>query len=948
MKITKYNIPKDNNSWGKVPGTSTQLYGSNANSQVTSAESAKKLDEIHSIFGQPFDGTQDVAGDITNAQNITNEGDINVKSYTDDSGEHGGNIIADNDITAKDFIGEKVQLTDQIVAPTGYIDSISGSNLEYNYADIKELLSQDITTKNLTVTGAAHFFELIIDKIKAAGGAVILSPAEGFKIDIVQKNISSQYRLLWKANNGDKAISNMWKVGDQAICRSFNQAQLGTSYNVSNKYYWCVVQGVGTVKIADQDYHYIIISNIASLSDGTVNPEVGDEIAMLGSRALKEDGTIDIERQSAIYISAYSSMDQGLTAPFIAQYTGINNFNLAAHRYTWFAHNGNEIRGNFKVTNGKTVEDYVSEKISANLSSYHLVPINEIAEIRNDDLYVNFEYAIYDGPNELSKNAWYDNFYLRLVWMPQEHSEPFEIDDEHPYYYDEKFLQQWGHNDGQEPDRFYVDLYDQDDNLLERRVIPVIYTAIAQLEITDSINAKVQGNTGRISQLELTADGLSSTVQAMKGFEYDLYNTENWTFDYLLTSKNTNTDFINCFTVPATGGGIQLQLNKSMSFIHPIPVTETSTICINSCWSATLMFFNSNKKYLGNYKTYGVGESNIQLPANAQYVGLTLNLTTSGTAPIAGITSIPKGIISSGIKISDSKIASSLIQQTADEILMKVDEVSLKIDNKKITLDGDTEINGNLNINNSETGFTLQGSDGNTQISPKSIGTFSEFSVTSNITDNISKHITTGMPNPDAMTVNPDGSSSEGTTRYYSLMYEMQVSLGTLKSGDYIEFKNQTLSFTAGDGNAMSSGIKKYEVYKGDALVTSFFTYSHNYDIIGSFTVNSNGDYTLKITINFNCTRNKPIEDNDNTKPSMDMYKFSMPFTADYSLQIVRPTGEAHMLIGYDGIAANFGNNKTVYIGKEETTIKYGNYGLSITSSGIKKYNGSNWVTANI
>lgn len=54
------------------------------------------------------------------------------------------------------------------------------------------------------------------------------------------------------------------------------------------------------------------------------------------------------------------------------------------------------------------------------------------------------------------------------------------------------------------------------------------------------------------------------------------------------------------------------------------------------------------------------------------------------------------------------------------------------------------------------------------------------------------------------------------------------------------------------------------------------------------------------------------------------------------------------MLIGYDGIAANFGNNKTVFIGKEESTFKYGNFGIRISSSGIQKYSNGNWVTAKI
>jgi hypothetical protein len=117
---------------------------------------------------------------------------------------------------------------------------------------------------------------------------------------------------------------------------SFNQAQVGHNYDISNKYYWSLVTDVSTD--LTNNMHYIEIST--TVYDGSVNPEIGDEIAMLGYR-----GTDDNNRQNAIYISAYTSLDTSLVAPLIAQYKGINNFNLSSHRYTWFAANGNNIRG---------------------------------------------------------------------------------------------------------------------------------------------------------------------------------------------------------------------------------------------------------------------------------------------------------------------------------------------------------------------------------------------------------------------------------------------------------------------------------------------------------------------------------------------------------------------------------------------------------------------------
>lgn len=249
-----------------------------------------------------------------------------------------------------------------INASTGNIHDINSSLGNFRLINsssghITELHSQDIFTKNLTVTGLAHFFELVIDRIKAAGGAVLFTPADGFKIEEIEQS-SNGYKLYWSATDGDRATHNMWKVNDQAICMSFNQAQVGHNYDISNKYYWSLVTDVSTDQ--EKDMHYIEIST--SVYDGAVNPEIGDEIAMLGYR-----GTDDNNRQNAIYISAYTSLDTTLTAPLWAHYTGINDFNLSSHKRTWFASNGSQIKGNLIVESGDNIEDLLDDIPKANI-----------------------------------------------------------------------------------------------------------------------------------------------------------------------------------------------------------------------------------------------------------------------------------------------------------------------------------------------------------------------------------------------------------------------------------------------------------------------------------------------------------------------------------------------------------------------------------------------------
>lgn len=954
MKIAKYNIPKDNsnNSGNGTPGSVAQLYGTGANSQVTIAESAKQLADTHTIWGQPFNGTQDVAGDIINAQNITNEGDITVNSYTDASGEHGGNITALHTIKAEKFVGVDIDTS------TGIINNLSGDNLTFTYADLAKILSQDITTKDLTVTGTAHFFELIIDKIKAAGGAVILSPADGFKVEkVITNRVPKTYRLCWKANDGEKAISNMWKIGDQAICRSFNQATIGTSYNVSNKYYWAVVDDTGTTTIDGQDYHYIQIyadnhPESASHNDGVVNPEPGDEIAMLGSRATKDDGTPDIERQSAIYISAYSSMDQGLKAPFIAQYTGINDFNLESHRYTWFAHNGNEIRGNFKVSNGETIQDYIDAQIPG--SPYRLLPVEEkIYQDNAGDLAIRLIYNVLKDKNQIISCG---STSVKLFLIDKNTNTTYNFTTgTNPQYINQHYIQQYGHNQGEDPEIFHVELRDSKTNAVyARRIINVNMSMLATIELTDKIEARITNSESnltqagnKISQLEISLDGITSTVAEMKGLEYDIYNIDNWTWNNLLYDSLEDTDFEDCFYVPeenpkspSSGGGVQIQLNTAMSYKRLIPFSNSSTICVNSGWTVDLFYFKENGKYTGTYKTFNPGETKINSVAGAYYVAIRLNKTPFSSSSVGTIPNFKSGLKESGIRISDLKIASSLIQQTADQILMKVDEVSLRIDNQKIVLDGDTEVNGSLTLDNTDTGFILKGEGGETNISPKSIGTYSSFTATSAITSIISRNIQSSMSND----LIDDGNSSN--TKKYSADWYTEENLGYLKSGDYIQFIDQNLTYSALDNGIMSSGIKTYQLIHNSNIVKSWTTYSdNNTGELFNYTTTSAGNYKLKISINFNCTRTKPA----NTSPDIiQPWTGSVGFKANYSCKYIRPTADAHMLIGYDGIAANFGNNKTVFIGKEESTFKYGNFGIRISSSGIQKYSNGKWVTANI
>lgn len=406
----------------------------------------------------------------------------------------------------------------KVIADSGVIDSLTNTTLTNT-----TLSSEDASIRNLTVTGAAHFFQLIIDEIKASGGSVLVTPANGFKVaKVVKDGVSSinntwkvetynfykqgtsqeitkedftgkepdgkyyitdetfstdmdvpvgrdyfAYRastyavfsddttadvtittddggalyingvlvqqyvtcratkttlhfkkginavefylneytgynythifpcltklpcceglstsiddiiLYFKAEDGERAVTNKWKVGMQAVSMSFNAAT-GETLDASNHYWWRLVTGVSSKPVTpewdkEHKYHWITVSDTDAAS-GSAVPSENDEVAQLGYRVQGDsdpelrtytdtDGTVHkyCPLQSAIYLSAYDSLDSGLVAPFLAFYRGISDFDLKSHRKTYFDSVRNMLVGDvYNISS--MVEDVVLSK----------------------------------------------------------------------------------------------------------------------------------------------------------------------------------------------------------------------------------------------------------------------------------------------------------------------------------------------------------------------------------------------------------------------------------------------------------------------------------------------------------------------------------------------------------------------------------------------------------
>lgn len=145
-------------------------------------------------------------------------------------------------------------------------------------------------------------------------------------------NSISAYRCYFLADDGDKRISNDWRVGDQAMCKTSNLISR-TSNRTANRYYWRLVANKGTETINGKLYHFVDLSDIRGTLELTIDgtrytcvgydtkaendiPKAEDDIIQLGSQT-------DTNRQYAhiIYVSEGKRVD----------YAGINNYDLASH-----------------------------------------------------------------------------------------------------------------------------------------------------------------------------------------------------------------------------------------------------------------------------------------------------------------------------------------------------------------------------------------------------------------------------------------------------------------------------------------------------------------------------------------------------------------------------------------------------------------------------------------
>ena len=925
IKITSFSKAKNNGSGG----------GGNNSSSKGFATTIKKDLDLHYLWGQPFNGLQDVNG------NMDVEGDINVT----------GNINVENKI-----ISNSVQ-TNSIDAEIGNIDTLDtvNSNALHLYAaegNIENLISTNSEIQNLNVdvlnAKQAHFWELVIDKMRSTNGAFILSPANAKIEKVVEDTTNGKFNLMWRTtdvNNG-KAITNDFEINDQIICQSFNQADFNNKYDVGNKYYWAKVIEKGTTTAYDElmeincDWHYITVGGTQVNWDGVLTPEVGDEICVLGN-------TTDPLRQNAIILSSTNSafLDEDLEAPSIAQYKGIKTFHLKPYRLNCLSGGENTFYGNFNVIVGDSTSD-VKDLINDSKSN--------IASIQTDSL-VTFIMA--DSESKISSIDAATGLVKKIeVYLGNDVIPTSEIQS--------SSYVQWRNH------KFYPIASDDEQipTVMIREGIDIKNFTVNPNNIT--INWKYQGQLPTPSEPTSNPETIAENTECIiyinfihNGTTYEKMFTVPATV--ISTEKGTDAEFdklvVDSFKAVVTiedklqiSGSAYIQHIKGNTItrqdnLNDYVVDAVSNAGDKITFNKSTYFYYSNDNYISNYSsqeltqkyytvrlfknttkidelTFAVTFDSgaiFQVKADAINSAVTQSKTytdgqiTTVNTNISQIQQTADAISSRVTHIENDYVTHSELTQTADNIQLNVynelnEKTGIDVSNGKITLNAEnTTIVGNLNITDTENGLTVFDSDGVPRINlqPKQIR-----DITEDIYDAI-------IPYKYRFT-NESAASWYATSESYAL---------TLTKGDTIDIKriqvvmlaknsaNNTIFPYDGSSDGIVSGT--LQVTKPDNTTQTFY-----------LTLAGQGDglfiQSQKITLNAKSTGPYSFK---YTMYAQTNYPTGYNQLYAYISCIYEPAQVRQTYIGTDGLFAHTGASKQVIFDEDTTLLQFGANGVRWT-----------------
>ena len=791
-------------------------------------------------------------------------------------------------------------------------------NGKSNFTD--DMTATNITVDYLTVTKLAHFFELVIDKIRASQGQIIITDANA-KIDYVEKT-GGVSRLYWRADseNQSNLSLNEFVEGDQIVCQTFNRGQMQKNddgsyhgFNVSNKYYWVVCSRVGQgveKTFPDSDgntgekhvYNFVEISDSDTVSpkDGAFLPEIGDEIVQLGNRS-------DTLRQAAIIISAYNNayLDKGIKAPAIVQYDGINDFQLEPHRLNVISKGLNRFMGSYLTSDGKTdivdkignVETTTNNKFSEiqqTIDGITQTVSNNKTSIENINSSIGNINSSIGGINS-SIGGIKDNLGDLTIQVNTNTENISQLT--------------------QTAEQIQATVTQN------KKSITTINSSIGTL------SGKVTENTTNISKLTQRADSIQASVTQNSERIEEVSGSVSGDLTGIINSVTTNTEKIAALTIKADN--INSTVSNHTTKIDNLTgkVTQNTTDISNIDQKADRIQ-STVTRIDGDYVTSS-------------------QLTQTSTEILAQVSN-------TYIKINDGKV---IINAAVDE---KTGEIRDDIDSIKrgnIELNGNTTINGNLTIQNATDGLTLVGTGGTTEIRSKDIGNFFDY------IKNPQQYFEAVQTSGAGMQMYQDGSSYKEMFVNDNVDAKQTISI---PANTQVLWDNTGYAFSAQSRYNMgffpnvvhedNNGQTRIKVQTPDGATTfiQFIVKEVNYiwtfvneetgALIksdanvtkGSFNVGTNAIPKCRVRIqiyvkvdrwevwktswsyngkNYTLSNNSKVQTMDWVVP--------IPYTF---FTLVSKNPEVNNLIGYNGQAFNFGEGNGLFIGQKGLQAKYGDY----------------------
>ena len=335
---------------------------------ITASEtvSTQNVDAMGTVSANMIDATETISG-----KNVLASESVAGENITASNTASGKNVTAKETISGKNAtISQKTTTLNLLVQALANVYDLNVSHVATLFQTvIKDYISSELYTPgltgsgmklykavsgdwnleldNLTVRKAMTIFELIISKIRAVNGGLVVSPANGKVKSVLLTN--DIYRLEIE---GDM----MFVADDLVRCQTF--VKTGT------KYYW--------VRITSVSGQYIFINKTEFTSSV---PTVGDDLVQFGNKT-------NAARQGVLYLTAsedgkprfsvlngVNSTDlTGKTKVILGCLDGITDTDFSADfqpsGYGLYSENV-FLKGIFVLKSGKKVEEFINDGIAS-------------------------------------------------------------------------------------------------------------------------------------------------------------------------------------------------------------------------------------------------------------------------------------------------------------------------------------------------------------------------------------------------------------------------------------------------------------------------------------------------------------------------------------------------------------------------------------------------------